>query len=163
MGRVRAYIVQVTDASSFSTDIHAQGYDGLLGIGPNEGSQIKDKLDPDDHSADNLLNRIFQSQKSMENYITFSLDRKNDPTEEVTGQFTISSIIPGLEGVKDMPKLDVETVHRLLGQDQHWQGLTDKDKGFIGPDGKVIQIDSIVPKAPDGQLVVVFDSGFTFK
>ena len=47
--------------------------------------------------------------------------------------------------------------------DQHWQALTDKDKGIVGPDGQVIQVSSIVPKAPDGQLVTVFDSGFTFK
>jgi hypothetical protein len=47
--------------------------------------------------------------------------------------------------------------------DQHWQALTDKDKGIIGPDGQVIQVSSIVPKAPKGQLVTVFDSGFTFK
>ena len=40
--------------------------------------------------------------------------------------------------------------------------MTDKDNGIIGPDGQVIPYDSIVPKAPDGQLVVVFDSGFTY-
>lgn len=46
--------------------------------------------------------------------------------------------------------------------EQHWQALTDKDHTVIGPDGNVISIESIVPKAPDGQLVAVFDSGFTF-
>jgi hypothetical protein len=153
----------VTDASSFSTDIHAQGYDGLMGIGPNEGSRIMDELDANDASGDTVLNRIFKANSSQDNFISFTLDRINDPTREVTGQFTVSSIIPGLEKVKDMPKLDVETVHKLLDSEQHWQALTDKDNGFIGPDGKVIQIDSIVPKAPNGQLVVVFDSGFTFK
>lgn len=61
-----------------------------------------------------------------------------------------------------MPQMDVETLLKLIDEDQHWQALTDKDKGIIGPDGQVIQYDSIVPKAPDGQLVIVFDSGFTF-
>lgn len=32
---------------------------------------------------------------------------------------------------------------------------------MIGPDGKPIDYDSIVPSAPDDQLVAVFDSGFT--
>jgi len=40
--------------------------------------------------------------------------------------------------------------------------LTDKNIGIIGPDGQPIQIDSVVPSAPDGELVAVFDSGFTF-
>ena len=42
---------------------------------------------------------------------------------------------------------------------QHWQALTDKDDGIIGPDGQPIQVGSIVPKAPDGEYVAVFDSG----
>ena len=47
--------------------------------------------------------------------------------------------------------------------DQHWQALTDKNTGIIGPDGQVIQVSSIDPNAPDGQLVAVFDSGYTFR
>jgi hypothetical protein len=55
-------------------------------------------------------------------------------------------------------------VHVLMPRtEQHWQALTDKDKTVIGPDGNVINIESIVPKAPDGQMVAVFDSGFTFR
>ena len=59
-----------------------------------------------------------------------------------------------------MPKLEVTKDHKLTDLDQHWQTYTDKN-GFIGPDGNPIDYDSIVPSAPDGQLVVVFDSGFT--
>ncbi len=47
--------------------------------------------------------------------------------------------------------------------DQHWQALTDKNIGIIGPDGQAIQISSIVPAAPGGELVAVFDSGYTFR
>jgi len=50
----------------------------------------------------------------------------------------------------------------LTDADQHFQVLSDKNKGIIGPDGNVINTHSIVPKAPSGQLVAVFDSGFTF-
>lgn len=150
----------VTDASSFSSNIHKQGYDGLMGLGPNEGSQVFDKVGSD--AGDSVLNSIFASNKSSSNFISFLLDRKGDPSEQFTGQFTISEYIPGFENISSMPQMDVETVHKLLASDQHWQALTDKDKGIIGPDGQVIQYSSIVPKAPDGQLVVVFDSGFTF-
>ncbi|KAI4520714.1 acid protease [Schizophyllum commune Loenen D] len=156
--------LNVKDTSSFSSDIHAQGYDGLLGIGPNEGSSIMDELDPDDddHSADTTLARIFAENSTENNYITFLLDRKNSPSTPFTGQLTIGELVPMFNNITDMPKIDVETVHKLLEEEQHWQALTDKDNGIIGPDGNVIKYDSIVPKAPDGQLVAVFDSGFTF-
>ncbi|KAJ3731206.1 aspartic peptidase A1 [Lentinula guzmanii] len=151
----------VTDASSFGSDIHDQGYDGLIGLGPNEGSQIYDKLSGD--AGDTLLNNIFsQSSNSSNNFISLLLNRHGDPGQNYTGQMTIAEYIPGFENVTSMPKIDVESVLELLGSDQHWQALTDKNNGIIGPDGQVIQYDSIVPKAPDGQLVVVFDSGFTF-
>jgi len=149
--------LQVADASSFSSD---SAFDGLIGLGPNEGSAIQDKLDGS--AGDNMLNRIFQQNTSTPNYITFLLDRKNDPGEPFTGQFTIGEPVKEFENITSQTKLNVETVHKLLDDQQHWQALTDKDKTVIGPDGNVINIKSIVPKAPDGQMVAVFDSGFTF-
>lgn len=56
-------------------------------------------------------------------------------------------------------RVDIGSVHL----DQHWQALTDKNIGIIGPDGQPINVGSIVPNAPDGELVAVFDSGFTFR
>ncbi|KAJ7078652.1 aspartic peptidase A1 [Mycena epipterygia] len=147
----------VANASSFSSD---SAFDGLVGLGPNEGSQIQAKLDSS--AGDSMLNRIFQQNKTTSNYITFLLDRKNDPAENFTGQFTIAEPVQGYENITSQTKLNVETVHKLLEDQQHWQALTDKDHTVVGPDGNTINIDSIVPKAPDGQLVAVFDSGFTF-
>ncbi|GLB38616.1 putative peptidase A1 family protein [Lyophyllum shimeji] len=149
----------VSDTSTFSTDIHVQGYDGLLGLGPNKGSVIRKKLDG--NTGDTLLTHIFQQNQS-DSYITFLLDRKSDPGDAFTGQLTIGEVAKGFENITSMPKLDVDTVNRLLSSDQHWQALTDKDMGIIGPDGNPIQVKSIVPSAPDGQFVAVFDSGFTF-
>ncbi|KAK0202037.1 aspartic peptidase A1 [Desarmillaria ectypa] len=151
----------VTDTSSFSSDIHSQGYDGLMGLGPNEGSRILDKLDND--SGDSVLTNVFsQVSNSSSKFISFLLDRSGDPGSNITGQLTISEYVDGYDSITSMPEIDVEEVHKLLESEQHWQALTDKNNGVIGPDGKVIQIDSIVPKAPRGQLVAVFDSGFTF-
>ena len=96
------------------------------------------------------------------NYITLLLDRKNDGIDPFKGEMTMGEIIPGFENITSMPRLDVETVTRLLKSDQHWQALTDENNGIIGPDGQPIKFDSIVPRAPDGQLVAVIDSGFTF-
>jgi hypothetical protein len=38
----------------------------------------------------------------------------NDPGQNMTGQFTVSEIVPGFENITSMPKLDVETVNKLL-------------------------------------------------
>ncbi|KAJ7486167.1 aspartic peptidase A1 [Mycena galericulata] len=148
--------LQVANASSFSTD---SAFNGLVGLGPNEGSQIQSKLGSP--AGDSMLNRIFQQDKTTANYITFLLNRKNDPAENFTGEFTIAEPVSAFANITNQPKLNVETVHELLNDQQHWQALTDKDH-VIGPDGNLITVSSIVPKAPDGQLVAVFDSGFTF-
>jgi len=149
----------VTDTSTFSTDINSQGYDGLIGLGPNSGSVISNKLDGG--AGDAVLNRIFEQNKTSQNFISFLLDRLGDSTEPFTGQLTISELVPGYENITNQPKLSVELVAGLIDQNQHWQVLTDKNNGVIGPDGKIIDISSIVPKAPDGTLVAVIDSGFT--
>jgi hypothetical protein len=102
----------VKDASSFSTDIHKQGYDGLMGLGPNEGSRVYDEVDSDAGSS--VITRMFESDTTTDNYITFLLDRKTDPTADFKGQFTVSEVVKGFEAVTSMPKLDVQAVHRLL-------------------------------------------------
>jgi len=150
----------VTDTSTFGSDIHAQGYAGLLGLGPNAGSVIHDKIDTD--AADSVLTRIFKQNHHTDNYISFLLDRKSDPTDPFSGQLTISEIVPGFDNITSMPKLDVDEINKLLEEDQHWQALTDADNGIIGPDGESIKVPSLVRQAPKGQFVAVFDSGFTF-
>jgi hypothetical protein len=154
----------VKDTSTFSGDIHAQGYDGLIGLGPNTGSVIRKNLRKVDKSikSDAVLDRIFQQNKTSQNFISLLLDRQGDPTDAFKGQFTISELVPGFENVTTMPKLSVELVEGLVDENQHWQILTDKNVGIIGPDGKPITQKTIVPKAPSGRLVAVIDSGFTF-
>ena len=151
-------LVLVPNASSFSLDIKAQGFEGLIGLGPNTGSVILDKLDDD--SGNSVLNRIFSQNSTSSNYLTLLLDREGPVNQTFTGQLTIADVVPGFEKITSMPKLGVDKVHRLTDADQHWQTYTDAN-GVIGPDGQPIKIDSIVPKAPDDQLVVVFDSGYT--
>lgn len=150
--------VLVPNASSFSLDIKAQGFEGLIGLGPNTGSVILDKLDDD--SGNSVLNRIFSQNSTSANYLTLLLERESPANQTFKGQLSISEVIPGFEKITSMPKLDVGKVHKLTDADQHWQTYTDAF-GVIGPDGQPINIDSIVPSAPDNQLVVVFDSGYT--
>ncbi|KAI0344418.1 aspartic peptidase A1 [Trametopsis cervina] len=153
----QAYLL-VKDTSTFSLDIKSQGFEGLIGLGPNTGSVIENKLDGD--AGNSVLNRIFSQNSTSANYMSVLLDRKSTITQNFTGQLTISELVPGYEKVTSMPKLDVDKVHRLTDQDQHWQAYTDAF-GVIGPDGQPIAVKSIVPSAPKNQLIAVFDSGYT--
>ena len=150
--------VLVGNTSSFSYNISNEGYEGLIGLGPNTGSVILDKLDDD--AGNSVLNRIFSQNTTSANFLTLLLDRQNGGNQSFTGTLTISEVVPGFENITNQPKLEVDKVHKLTDSDQHWQAYTDAN-GVTGPDGKPIAYDSIVPSAPDNQLVAVFDSGFT--
>ena len=150
--------VMVTDTSTFSVNIQAQGFSGLIGLGPNSGSKIWDDLSG--NTGYSVLNRIFTENSFSSPYITFYLDRANGTVVSNTGMLTIDEVLPQYSNVTSYTKLAVDKVHRLTDADQHWQVLTDTS-GIIGPDGNTITLDSIVPSAPNGQLVGVLDTGFT--
>jgi len=154
----QAYL-RVIDTSTFSVDIQAAGYSGLIGLGPNTGSKIRDKIG--DASGDSVLNRIFTENQFESNYVTILLNRYNDPAEKgLTSQMTISEVLPAYQNVTSMPKLGVSKVHKLTDADQHWQVFTDAN-GVLGPDGNAIKSDSFFPSAPNDALVAVIDSGYT--
>jgi len=104
--------VNVVDTSTFTSDIHQQGYDGLLGLGPNSGSVIRKKVG--NSAADSFILRALQQTKATANYITFLLDRKSGPGQSLTGQFTINEVLNTFSNISSMPKLDVDKVNRLL-------------------------------------------------
>jgi Eukaryotic aspartyl protease len=155
---VLCYPVLVEDTSTFSPTLQEDGFQGLMGLGFDSGSNVRGVIGAG--AGDTPLSRIFQLNKTTQNFVSFQLDRLNDPTDTVTGQITVSELISGYESVASQPKLSVKDVPFLDTTSQHWAVLTDKN-GVIGPDGNVISIESIVPHVSGGQLVAVLDSGFT--
>lgn len=139
-------------------NIQAQGFSGLIGLGPNSGSKIYDELSGS--TGYSVLNRIFVENNVSSPYITFYLDRANGTAVSNNGVLTIDEVLPKYSNITSYTKLMVDKVHRLTDADQHWQVLTDTN-GIIGPDGNTITLNSIAPSAPDGQLVAVIDTGFT--
>jgi hypothetical protein len=129
---------------------------GLIGLGPNAGSFIRGALNNDE--GDTALDRIFLQNTSTPNILTILLGRSNDPTDQFPGYITVGEVLQGYENITSQPKLPVSSVAPGDKADQHWQTLADDD-GFVGPDGKPINVSSIV----DGgnKLTVVMDSGFT--
>lgn len=145
----------VTDQAFISATGKDDG-SGLIGLGPNRGSNIKEVLKTSAGNA--VLDRIFLSNTSTPNYLTTLLGRSDDPTDLYPGDITIGELVPGFENVTLMPKLPVAQVSIREQNDQHWQILLDKD-GLIGPDGKVINVTSLVDGGP--RLNAVLDTGFS--
>lgn len=153
----QAYL-QVLDTSTFSLNIQAQGFSGLIGLGPNSGSKLYDELSGS--TGYSVLNRIFVENNVSSPSITFYLDRANGTSVSNNGMLTIDEVLPQFSNITSYSKLTVDKVHRLTDADQHWQVFTDAN-GIVGPDGNTIALDSIVPSAPDDKLVAVIDTGFT--
>ena len=130
---------------------------GLLGLGPNSGSNIHDALKKKP-AGDTVLDRIFRQDPSTPNILTVLLSRSDNPDEQYPGQITVSDILPDRQGILDQPKLPVKAVRSSQSGYQHWQVLLDRN-GIIGPDGHPITLHT---KASKGQITVIFDTGFSF-
>ncbi|KAI9059263.1 acid protease [Trametes sanguinea] len=136
---------------------------GLIGLGPNTGSQVRDTLGSS--AGDPVLDRIFRQNTSTPNYITILLGRIRDPTDSPTGDLTVGEILPGYEQVTSQPKLPVSVLASNNAGNQHWQVLLDSD-GIIGPAGNNV-IDELNVKTAvdstsnDKQLTVVLDTGYS--
>ena len=119
---------------------------GLIGLGPNYGSQVSDAVG--DSSGDAVSDRIFQQNTSTPNYITFLLGRNDDPTDPPTGDLTVGELMSGYENVTSQPKLSVSSVSSAEIENQHWQILLDAD-GIVGPAGNDVISEFNVQSAVD--------------
>ena len=120
----RAWIVSVAASSENPSGT------GLIGLGPNYGSQVSEAIGTS--AGDAVLDRIFRQNTSTPNYITVLLGRNNDPTDPPAGDLTVGEILSGYEQVTSQPKLAVSVLASSNSANQHWQILLDAD-GIIGP------------------------------
>ncbi|KAL6310369.1 acid protease [Sparassis latifolia] len=134
-------------------DSHPTGQ-GIIGLGPNSGSQVHAAFN--NASGDAVLDNIFRQNTSTPNYMTVLLGRSVDVANPYPGELTIGSVISSYENITSQPKLPVSRVSDTVGQ--HWLALLDKD-GVVGPDGQPIEVSSTV--GGRDQLTVMFDTGFT--
>lgn len=141
---------------------------GLIGLGPSEGSVIFETFaGANQEQATTVLDNIFLQNTTTPNFITFSLQRINDPGEVFSGDLTVgetltnSSANISFANIVNQPKLSVTIVSASNEDNQHFQTLLDAD-GFIGPDGSSIPITSVVSSTSNKkQATVVIDSGFS--
>lgn len=150
--------VLVQDTSSFSPTLQSNGFQGLLGLGFDASSVVRGKLG--NGAGDTPLSRIFQLNKTTQNFVSLQLNRANDPTDTITGQITVSELVSGHENVTSQTKLWLKDAF-MDSTNQHWAVVTDQN-GVIGPGGNTISTESIVRHISGGKMVAVLDSGFTF-
>ncbi|KAH0831987.1 aspartic peptidase domain-containing protein [Lanmaoa asiatica] len=134
----------------------AAGADGLIGLGPSSGSDIRAL--GGSAAANPPLDRIFTTDTSVSPLIAILLQRSDDPEEPYPGDLAIGEVLTDHQDIFNQPRLPV-TIAPLAGG-QHWQTLLDVN-GIIGPNGKPIQIKSQVTGAQTQNATVIFDTGFT--
>jgi hypothetical protein len=133
---------------------------GLIGLGPNAGSNIHDALKKQPQ-GDAVLDRIFRQDPTTPNILTVHLSRSDDPNDLYPGEITVSDILPGMESIMGQPQLTVKAVPSSRSGGQHWQVLLDPN-GVIGPDGQPIALSTKVSGARNSSsLTVFFDTGFS--
>ncbi|KAJ3988032.1 aspartic peptidase domain-containing protein [Lentinula detonsa] len=148
----QAYI----SASQSSSNPSGQG---LIGLGPNSGSNVYAKFD--NNTGASVCDRIFIQNTSSPNYITVNLGRTDDPSADFPGNITIGETLDGLDSVTSQPKLEVTTVSIHDTGDQHFQILIDSD-GLIGPDNQSISYTTEVDSTSNAkQATAVLDTGFS--
>jgi hypothetical protein len=125
-----------------------QGADGILGMALFSESTIEGNMNLN-ASAAPFLDNVFASDKTTPNFISFLLQRNNDPDSNVTAELTIGEVISGYENVTAMPQNQV--VNATTG---HWQLAID---GVFFPDGTQINFPIKAIGAP--KATGVLDTG----
>lgn len=147
-------LVQVNASSAYP------GGQGLIGLGPNVGSNIHDALKKQSQ-GDTVLDRIFRQDPNTPNTLTVLLSRSYDPTEQYPGEITVSDILPDMQNILGQPRLTVKAVPSSRSGGQHWQVLLDPN-GIIAPDGQPIVLSSKVSSTTNSSsLTVMFDTGYS--
>ena len=78
---------------------------GLIGLGPNRGSNVFSALGTSTGAA--VVDRIFRQNTSTPNFISVLLGRYDDPTDTFPGDITVGDILQGYENISSQTKLDV--------------------------------------------------------
>ena len=79
--------------------MNVSGTDGLIGLGPNYGSLIRDDSNGSS-SADPVLDRIFRQNLTTPNFLSFLLGRSDDPSDMFPGDITVGEYLSGYERVQ---------------------------------------------------------------
>jgi len=78
---------------------------GLIGLGPNKGSNVFSDMGSSAGAA--VVDRIFRQNTSTPNFISVLLGRHDDPTDTFPGDITVGDILDGYDKITSQEKLEV--------------------------------------------------------
>ncbi|KZT64378.1 acid protease [Daedalea quercina L-15889] len=152
--------MNVSNATNFGT-IFNDGVRGILGLAFDAGSTIESTITEaygeDSELGESFLTNVFQ-QDTSKPLFTVQLGRADDPQYTTEGAFTIGEYLPDYETIEDMPKLE-RFPNNGTGAAPRWSTVM----SGMTVNGEPFQFNtSGVPGTPEGSVVAVLDTGFTF-
>ncbi|KAH9926878.1 aspartic peptidase domain-containing protein, partial [Fomitopsis serialis] len=152
--------MNISNATDFGT-IFKDDVRGILGLAFDAGSTVEGTI-TQVYGSDSTLGRSFLSNLFMQNetkpLFTVQLGRTDDPQYTTEGAFTIGEYLPEFETVSDMQKL-YRFPNNGTGAAPRWSTIL----SGMTINGKPFQFNaSGVPDTPEGSVVAVLDTGFTF-
>ncbi|KZT10145.1 acid protease, partial [Laetiporus sulphureus 93-53] len=146
---------------SSHTDLH--NVRGILGLSFDAGSTVDvdvvEAFGANSTAGVSFLVNLFLQNPNMSHFFTTQLGRTDDPQYTMEGFFTIGDYVPGLEAVAQQPQLERFPNSSPTGNPPRWStvmsGMTVNGEPFaFNASG--------VPGTPNGSVVAVLDTGFTF-
>ncbi|CCL98604.1 uncharacterized protein FIBRA_00606 [Fibroporia radiculosa] len=154
--------INATNTTSFGT-IFGDGVSGILGLAADAGSAVDiaatQKFGTGTTLGLTFMSNLFLQNADMQHMFTVQLGRSDDPDYTVEGDFTIGEYLPEYISVANQPQLPRYPNPDVNDAAPRWSaimsGMTVNGQPFAFNK-------SGVPGVPEGSIVTVFDTGFSF-
>ncbi|KAI0954133.1 hypothetical protein AcW1_006619 [Taiwanofungus camphoratus] len=154
--------INATNATDFGT-IFGDNVRGILGLAFDQASivdlEILINLGVNETIGRTFVSNVFAQNDSTPNLFTILLGRSGDPAYTTEGLFTIGEYDPDFSAVASQPRLPRFPNYKNISTPPRWSVVMDR----MTVNGQAFQFNtSGVPGVPEGSVVAVLDTGFTF-
>lgn len=158
----RAHTHRPVQATDFGT-IFGDGVRGILGLSFDAGSIVDLEIVAHDglnaSTGRSFITNLFLQNDDNNHFFTVQLGRSGDPQYTTEGSFTIGEYISGMEDIANQAKLSRFPNSQDINTPPRWSTLV----SGMSINGQAFPFNaSSVPGAPEGTIVAVLDTGFTF-
>ncbi|PCH36226.1 acid protease [Wolfiporia cocos MD-104 SS10] len=152
--------INATNATDFGT-IFGDNVRGILGLSFDLGSTVAVEIAINYNSSigRSFISNLFAQNESMPHLFTVQLGRTSDPEYVTEGIFTIGEYVNELAAVAEQPQLPRFPNSDDVNTPPRWSTVM----SGMTVNGQPFQFNaSGVPGTPNGSVVAVLDTGFTF-
>ena len=144
------------DVSSAQNPAIDYNVNGIMGLGFTSLSTIDDLVNKTGSSSGrSFLYNLFRDNPQEPNFISLSLQRSTDPTNDVEGTFLIGELDPDYAAVNQTSPIPTFP----MTSPTHWTILIEAI--LVG--NSVISMNTTVPNAPSNRAVSLLDSGTSYR